>query len=188
MPHNVAHHDKSPKNKRNPKPSPIGNNFGFLSFGSPCWARTSACFAHCDIRFSRADAWLNREFFLARSTRAFCKQKRKTSRIMMAWWFEPNGMNERKADRLLAICFLLAPPTGLEPVTSWLTVMRSTDWAMEEYERDTRNSVSLCVGYDLSFRSVSRQVFSALQSLTSVFEMGTGGPFALKTLTCYSLE
>ena len=30
--------------------------------------------------------------------------------------------------------FYLAPPTGLEPVTSWLTVMRSTDWAMEEYE------------------------------------------------------
>ena len=44
-------------------------------------------------------------------------------------------------------------------------------------------SVSLSVGYDLSFRSVSRQVFSALQSLTSVFGMGTGGPFALKTLT-----
>ena len=35
MPQTVAHHDKSPKNKRNPKPSPIGNNFGFLSFGSP---------------------------------------------------------------------------------------------------------------------------------------------------------
>ena len=30
--------------------------------------------------------------------------------------------------------FSLAPPTGLEPVTSWLTVMRSTDWAMEEYK------------------------------------------------------
>ena len=41
----------------------------------------------------------------------------------------------------------------------------------------------LCVSVDLSFRSVSRQVFSALQSLTSVFGMGTGGPFALKTLT-----
>ena len=41
MPQTVAHHDKSPKNKRNPKPSPIGNNFGILSFGSPCWARTS---------------------------------------------------------------------------------------------------------------------------------------------------
>ena len=28
---------------------------------------------------------------------------------------------------------LMAPRTGLEPVTSWLTVMRSTDWAIEEY-------------------------------------------------------
>ena len=27
---------------------------------------------------------------------------------------------------------LLAPPTGLEPVTPWLTVRCSTDWAMEE--------------------------------------------------------
>ena len=39
------------------------------------------------------------------------------------------------------------------------------------------------VGYDLFFRAVASQVFSALQSLTSVFGMGTGGPFALKTLT-----
>ena len=58
MPQVVARHDKSPKNKRNPKPSPIGNNFGFLSFGSPCLARTgdtavcknSACF----VKFLRA--------------------------------------------------------------------------------------------------------------------------------------
>ena len=41
----------------------------------------------------------------------------------------------------------------------------------------------ICVGYDLFFRAVASQVFSALQSLTSVFGMGTGGPFALKTLT-----
>ena len=41
------------------------------------------------------------------------------------------------------------------------------------------------VGFDLSSRSVSRQVFSALQSLTSVFGMGTGGPSALKVLTFY---
>ena len=27
----------------------------------------------------------------------------------------------------------LAPQAGLEPATSWLTVMRSTDWAIEEY-------------------------------------------------------
>ena len=39
------------------------------------------------------------------------------------------------------------------------------------------------VGFDLFSRSVSRQVFSALQSLTSVFGMGTGGPSALETLT-----
>ena len=45
-----------------------------------------------------------------------------------------------------------------------------------------------CVGYDLFSRPVSRQVFSALQSLTSVFGMGTGGPFALKTLTMVHLQ
>ena len=48
--------------------------------------------------------------------------------------------------------------------------------------------IPLCVGYDLFFRAVSSQVFSALQSLTSVFGMGTGGPFALKTLTDCSLR
>ena len=30
----------------------------------------------------------------------------------------------------------MAPPAGLEPATSWLTVMRSTDWAKEEYIGD----------------------------------------------------
>ena len=39
------------------------------------------------------------------------------------------------------------------------------------------------VGFDLSSRLVAKQVLSALQSLTSVFGMGTGGPSALKTLT-----
>ena len=60
--------------------------------------------------------------------------------------------------------------------------MRSTDWAKEEYERDTW-SIPYGVGYDLSSRAVSSQVLLALQSLTSVFGMGTGGPFALETLT-----
>ena len=41
------------------------------------------------------------------------------------------------------------------------------------------------VGIDLSSRSVSRQVLSALMSLTSVFGMGTGGPSSLKTPTKY---
>ena len=42
-----------------------------------------------------------------------------------------------------------------------------------------------CVGIELSSRSVARQVFSPLQSLTSVFGMGTGGPFALETPTVH---
>ena len=40
------------------------------------------------------------------------------------------------------------------------------------------------VGIELFSRAASRQVSSPLQSLTSVFGMGTGGPSALKTLTC----
>ena len=39
----------------------------------------------------------------------------------------------------------MAPPTGLEPVTSWLTVMRSTDWAMEEYRaKHPWGCIALC--------------------------------------------
>ncbi len=40
-----------------------------------------------------------------------------------------------------------------------------------------------CVGVDLSFQPVARQVLSALVSLTAVFGMGTGGPSPLKTPT-----
>ena len=39
------------------------------------------------------------------------------------------------------------------------------------------------VGFDLSSRTVASQVLLALQSLTSVFGMGTGGPSALKKPT-----
>ena len=60
----------------------------------------------------------------------------------------------------------MAPPVGLEPTTHGLTVRRSTDWAKGE---------CLCWHY-LSSRAVTRQVLSALVSLTSVFGMGTGGP------------
>ena len=41
----------------------------------------------------------------------------------------------------------------------------------------------LCVSIELSSRTVSRKVSSPLQSLTSVFGMGTGGPSAFVTLT-----
>ena len=43
--------------------------------------------------------------------------------------------------------------------------------------------LSTYVSVDLSSRAVASQVLSALQSLTSVFGMGTGGPSALITLT-----
>ena len=40
-----------------------------------------------------------------------------------------------------------------------------------------------CVGIELFSRTVSRKVSSPLQSLTSVFGMGTGGPSAFITPT-----
>ena len=43
------------------------------------------------------------------------------------------------------------------------------------------------VGIELSSRTVSRKVFSPLQSLTSVFGMGTGGPSAFVTPTLKDL-
>ena len=52
--------------------------------------------------------------------------------------------------------------------------------------RTLKTAVAVCLLYvsiDLFSRSVARQVFSALQSLTSVFGMGTGGPSALETPT-----
>ena len=78
-------------------------------------------------------------------------------------------IEKRKRPQNRGLFFFLAPRTGLEPVTSWLTVMRSTDWATEEYD----------VGLALSSRTASSRVFSAPHSLTSVFGMGTGGPCAL---------
>ena len=44
---------------------------------------------------------------------------------------------------------------------------------------------AVCVGVELSFQSVARQVLSPLVSLTSVFGMGTGGPSPLKTPTIF---
>ena len=42
---------------------------------------------------------------------------------------------------------------------------------------------SVSVSIELSSRTVARKVLSPLQSLTSVFGMGTGGPSAFVTLT-----
>ena len=52
-------------------------------------------------------------------------------------------------------------------------------WFIERTVSCSLNNVSI----ELSSRTVSRKVFSPLQSLTSVFGMGTGGPSAFITLT-----
>ena len=86
-------------------------------------------------------------------------------------------INEKNKDRTFCPVFIfLAPQVGLEPTTSWLTVTRSTDWAIGEY---------LKASTSLSSQDVSIQVFSALLSLTSVFGMGTGGSWALSALAFY---
>ena len=70
-------------------------------------------------------------------------------------------------------------------------VIRSTssaDWALENNTKGNLFSFPLkSVGYELSSRVVSNQVFSPLQRLTSVFGMGTGGPTAFITPTNRSL-
>ena len=60
---------------------------------------------------------------------------------------------------------LIAPQVGLEPTTTRLTAECSAIELLRIMES----------GSDLSSRAVSSQVLSALESLTSVFGMGTGG-------------
>ena len=51
-------------------------------------------------------------------------------------------------------------------------------WKVIFQSREQISLLSLCVGIELSSRAASSKVFSPLQSLTSVFGMGTGGPSA----------
>ena len=68
-------------------------------------------------------------------------------------------------------------PSALETPTAF----RLNGKRLVGFERKTK--IKFGVSIDLFSRPVARQVFSALQSLTSVFGMGTGGPSALETLT-----
>ena len=84
---------------------------------------------------------------------------------------------------------------GFEPMTPCLQGRCSPSWATPPYNmvrsfsplRDKKGSIYFLsfrsVGIELSSRTVSRKVFSPLQSLTSVFGMGTGGPSAFVTPT-----
>ena len=53
--------------------------------------------------------------------------------------------------------------------------------------REQISLLSYRVGIELSSRAASSKVFSPLQSLTSVFGMGTGGPSAFVTPTFLSV-
>ena len=90
----------------------------------------------------------------------------------------------------------LVGPSGLEPPTSCLSGTRSNLLSYEPmwlfrtqvriFQRQEAGPMSylfLCVSTELSSRTVARKVFSPLQSLTSVFGMGTGGPSAFIALT-----
>ena len=87
-------------------------------------------------------------------------------------------------------------PSGLEPPTSCLSGTRSNLlsyeplWLHLVYFRAKEAFASfLDVSTELSSRTVARKVFSPLQSLTSVFGMGTGGPSPQSTPTfrvCHS--
>ena len=101
----------------------------------------------------------------------------------------------------------LVGPSGLEPPTSCLSGTRSNllsyepMWLVSDFLshlvasfilhsafwilHSTRGSFRFLgrVGIELSSRAASSKVFSPLQSLTSVFGMGTGGPSAFVTPT-----
>ena len=88
---------------------------------------------------------------------------------------------------------------GFEPMTPCLQGRCSPSWATPPYcgfgfllfseskRKDLRPTSLLCVSTELSSRTVARKVLSPLQSLTSVFGMGTGGPSAFVALTILAL-
>ena len=71
---------------------------------------------------------------------------------------------------------IVAPPAGLEPATSWLTVMRSANWAIEEYfvffSLNTKdNDFSVVIFSIYSFRQLSTFPGSHPPSIIDVKEL-----------------
>ena len=58
-------------------------------------------------------------------------------------WLYTKPVSLDKKTLVLSNKSFLAPPAGLEPATSWLTVMRSTDWAKEEYEQFDQSQTAI---------------------------------------------
>ena len=91
----------------------------------------------------------------------------------------------------------MAPQTGLEPVTSWLTVMRSTDWAIEEHipamtYSPTKRICSTIGAGGLNFcvRNGNRCDPSAIitRIFFSIYLSETSYQGSLKTATMYNLS
>ena len=101
----------------------------------------------------------------------------------------------RSFNRVLILLSSMVGPSGLEPPTSCLSGTRSNLLSYDPmwlvwlshlvFFRSGNGFIrSLTrVGIELFSRTVSRKVSSPLQSLTSVFGMGTGGPSAFITPT-----
>ena len=87
--------------------------------------------------------------------------------VLTAWpWSRiKKYKNELEQLSYCPISILITPRVGLEPTTTRLTAECSAIELLRIMES----------GSDLSSRAVSSQVLSALESLTSVFGMGTGG-------------
>ena len=116
---------------------------------------------------------VTRVFLLPRNLSDFCLtvmfryylwiSKRKSSDIS---WFLTNFEG------------FLAPRAGLEPATSWLTVMRSTDWANEDYEILHK----VCVRF--FWYSVRLTLCNAEQLH---YRLSYGGIYASKACLCWHL-
>ena len=102
-----------------------------LFYGSPCWARTSTRLRSLRHPICPSQSSGQMASFPCGHPPASCKHARETSQIMMSRQSKPNKKKPKQKPPDWVV-FVLAPPAGLEPATSWLTVMRSTDWAKEE--------------------------------------------------------
>ena len=104
-----------------------------FSCGSPNWESeakiTECCFCRSDVsRCEQYELSLLNEIVRHISRRALSGT---SDRLRSKHHLVSSGSWSKRKSSSFQNCFM-APRTGLEPVTSWLTVMRYTDWAIEE--------------------------------------------------------
>ena len=127
-------------------------------------------------------------------SRANCalSQSRLWRLLIVIHYRSPFESRRRKNQKLNTrfIFWFLVEMKGFEPLTPCLQGRCSPSWAtppwvgsLDLLRISEEGKPFLGVSIELSSRTVARKVFSPLQSLTSVFGMGTGGPSAFVTLT-----